>query len=112
MASLRRWRQVGQGQFLRWETPGQELEGVWVGQHDGTFGPLGTVDTREGRMTFPLHAALLERLRLIREGADVLIRYTGKQTSKSGRIFKGFEVFVAGDEATDHPVTDHSPHVA
>ena len=64
MASLRRWRQVGQGQFLRWETPGQELEGVWVGQHDGAFGPLGTVDTREGRMTFPLHAALLGTLQI------------------------------------------------
>jgi hypothetical protein len=33
------------------------------------------------------------------EGAEVLIRYTGKQTSKAGRIFKAFEVFVAGEEA-------------
>jgi len=26
----------------------------------------------------------------LREGAEVLIRYTGKQTSKAGRIFKAF----------------------
>jgi len=42
---------------------------------------------------------LLERLRQVRIGADVLLRYTGPQTSKAGRLFKGFEVFVSGDEA-------------
>jgi len=95
VSSLKRWRQVGQGLFHKWETPGDELEGSWQGQHDGQYGPLGTLDTSGGRITFPLHAALLERLKLVREGADVLIRYTGKQTSKAGRVFKGFEVYVA-----------------
>ena len=108
MSSLRRWRQVGQGQFLKWETPGQELEGSWKGQHDGLFGPLGTVETAEGRITFPLHTALLERLKLLRAGAEVLIRYTGKQTSKAGRTFKGFEVFVAGHDALVEPDGDGS----
>ena len=50
-------------------------------------------------MTFPLHTALIERLKRVREGAEVLIRYTGKQTSKAGRMFKAFEVFVAGEGA-------------
>ncbi len=99
MTSLKRWRQIGQGQFHKWETPGEEFEGTWRGMHDGRFGPLGTLETPEGLLTFPLHAALLERLRLVREGAEVLIRYTGKQTSKAGRIFKAFEVFVAGEDA-------------
>src|SRR5262245_9777236 len=99
MSNLKRWRQVGQGQFHKWETPGDELEGIWQGQHDGQYGPLGTLDTRDGRITFPLHTALLERLQLVREGADVLIRYTGKQTSKAGRLFKGFDVFVADTDA-------------
>ena len=26
MSSLKRWRQIGQGQFHKWETPGDELE--------------------------------------------------------------------------------------
>jgi hypothetical protein len=99
MASLKRWRQIGQGQFHKWETPGEEFEGKWRGMHDGRFGPLGTLETAEGLVTFPLHAALLERLKLVGEGAEVLIRYTGKQTSKAGRVFKAFEVFVAGEEA-------------
>jgi len=42
---------------------------------------------------------LLERVRHVRIGADILVRYTGPQTSKVGRLFKGFEVFVSGDEA-------------
>jgi hypothetical protein len=108
MSSLRRWRQVGQGQFQKWETPGQEVEGTWQGQHEGLFGPLGTLETAEGRITFPLHAALLARLKLVRDGAEVLIRYTGKQTSKAGRIFKAFEVYVAGEGALIRPADDGS----
>jgi hypothetical protein len=99
MTSLKRWRQVGQGQFHKWETEGEEFEGTWRGPHDGRFGPLGTIETSEGLVTFPLHAALEDRLKRVRGGAHVLVRYTGKQTSKAGRVFKGFEVFVAGDDA-------------
>ena len=98
MTSLKRWRQIGQGQFHKWETPGDELEGAWQGSHEGRYGPLGTLETSNGLVSFPLHAALLERLRHVRVGADVLLRYTGPQTSKTGRLFKGFEVFVSGDE--------------
>jgi hypothetical protein len=106
MSSLRRWRQVGQGQFHKWEIPGEELEGTWQGQHDGQFGPLGTLDTADGRITFPLHAALLERLSRVRQGAEVLVRYTGKQTAKSGRVFKGFDVFVADGDTLLPPEAD------
>src|SRR5437016_4084637 len=98
MSSLKRWRQIGQGQFHKWETPGDELEGTWQGSHDGRFGPLGTLEAAEGLISFPLHAALLDRLRHVRIGAEVLLRYTGPQTSKAGRLFKGFEVFVSGND--------------
>jgi hypothetical protein len=99
MSSLKRWRRVGQGQFHKWEQAGEEFEGTWRGAHDGRYGPLGTLETSEGLITFPLPTALLERVRLVRAGAQVLIQYTGMQTSKAGRPFKGFEVFVAGDGA-------------
>ena len=98
MSSLKRWRQVGQGQFHKWDTPGDELEGTWQGSHEGRFGPLGTLEAAEGLISFPLHAALLDRLRHVRIGAEVLLRYTGPQTSKAGRLFKGFEVFVSGND--------------
>src|SRR2546428_6617205 len=86
MASLKRWRQIGQGQFHKWETPGDALEGAWQGSREGRYGPLGAVETTAGLLTFPLHAALVQRLQHVRIGADVLIRYTGPQTSKAGRL--------------------------
>jgi hypothetical protein len=95
MSNLKRWRQIGQGQFQKWETPGQELEGTWRGIHDGRFGPLGTLETGAGPLTFPLPVALRDRLMQVRPGILVLVRYTGLQTSNAGRTFKGFEVFVA-----------------
>jgi len=103
MASLKRWRRVGQGQFHKWEQAGEEFEGTWRGAHDGRYGPLGTLETSEGLITFPLPAALLDRLRRVGEGAEVLIQYTGLQTSKAGRAFKGFEVYVAGDGMAEAP---------
>jgi hypothetical protein len=106
MANLRRWRQIGHGQFHKWENPGDEVEGRWQGPHDGRYGPLGTVETLQGLVTFPLHAALFDRLKRVHEGREVLIRYTGKQTSKAGRVFKAFEVYVAGDDALMQPETN------
>jgi hypothetical protein len=103
VSSLKRWRRVGQGQFHKWVQTGEEFEGTWRGAHDGRYGPLGTLETSEGLLTFPLPTALLERLRLVREGAEVLIQYTGMQTSKAGRPFKGFEVYVAGDGMAEVP---------
>jgi hypothetical protein len=103
MSSLKRWRRVGQGQFHKWAQAGEEFEGTWRGAHDGRYGPLGTLETSEGIITFPLPTALVEQLRLVREGAEVLIQYTGMQTSKAGRPFKGFEVYVAGDGMQEAP---------
>ena len=94
MGSLKRWRRVGEGQFHKWETPGNEVQGVWRGAHEGRFGPLGTLEAVDAVITFPMPAALRARLQHVKEGVEVLIRYTGLQTSKAGREFKGFEVFV------------------
>src|SRR5260370_7102817 len=94
MSSLKRWRRVGQGQFHKWERPGEEHEGTWRGAHEGRFGPLGTLETSEGLMTFPLPTALLERLRMVREGPGGLIQYTGMHTPKTGRPFKIFQLSI------------------
>jgi hypothetical protein len=105
--SLKRWRRIGEGQFHKWATPGGELEGVWQGTYNGRFGLVGTLDGAEGLFTFPLPTALRDRLQRVRPGTEVLIRYTGLQTSKGGRLFKAFEVYVAGDESREQP--EHAP---
>jgi hypothetical protein len=98
MSSLKRWRRIGEGQFHKWETPGETLEGTWRGRHEGRFGLLGTLETAEDLFTFPLPVALRDRLQRVRAGTEIRIQYTGLQTSKAGRVFKAFEVFVSGDE--------------
>ena len=110
MTSHKRWVQMGQGAFLKWETAGQELEGHWGGTSDGKFGPLGALDTSSGRVTFPLHTALLD-LKGVRIGAEVKIMYVGKQMSKGGREFKAFQVFLASadDMAATPPEDDSVP---
>src|SRR5260370_11071219 len=104
MSSLKRWRRVGQGQFHKWEQAGEEFEGTWRGAHEGRYGPLGTLETSEGVITFPLPAALLDRLRRVGEGAEVVIQYTGIQPSKTGRSVKAVEGDGAGDGAPAEPV--------
>jgi hypothetical protein len=49
--------------------------------------------------------ALRDRLAQVQPGALVLVRYTGLQTSNAGRTFKGFEVFVAEQDAWAEPMT-------
>src|SRR5262245_26319479 len=94
MSSLKRWRRIGEGRFHKWETAVDELEGIWRGAHAGRFGPLGTLEAADALVTFPLPAALRDRLQRVGEGAEVLIRFAGWQASKAGRQFKAFEVFV------------------
>src|SRR6266853_411746 len=67
MSNLKRWRRLGQGQFHKWEQPGERFEGTWRGAHDGRFGPLGTLETMGRVITFPLLTALRDRLHLVRE---------------------------------------------
>lgn len=92
MSSLRRWVEVGQGEFRKWTEKGQELEGTWLGQHEGKFGPLGALQTEQGKITFPLHMALLQRVEGLAEGTYIQIVYTGMHMSKGGKEFKGFIV--------------------
>lgn len=104
------WKKVGQGDFYKWETPGQEVEGRWRGMKDGQYGSLGTVDREDGsRITFPLHTALLDKMDQIRPGADVLIKYIGKQKNKKGQDFKAFEVFVGDDADVQAPTKKATP---
>ncbi|MBI3937158.1 MAG: hypothetical protein HY323_09290 [Betaproteobacteria bacterium] len=92
----RRWHPVGSsGNFMKWIEKGQKVEGAWEGSTPGKFGDLGIVKQPDGmKVTFPLHTVLADRLRRVREGAEILIEYLGKETSKGGRTFKNFEVMV------------------
>lgn len=93
------WKKQGLGNFVKWETEGQSLEGIWKGQHDGKFGPLGDIETADGLKTFPLHTALLNQTENFKEGCLIRIEYKGKSTSKQGREFKAFDVWLDEPDA-------------
>lgn len=99
MANLKRWKEVGGGDFLKWTTKGQSLEGIWRGTKPGKFGDLGSIETAEGTTVFPMHAVLAMRFAQIKEGAEVRVEYLGKATNpKTDREYKDFFVGVASAE--------------
>ena len=108
MSSAKRLKQLGGGQFYKFDTPGQKLEGVWQGTQAGKFGENGTVEVNGQPLMFSLNAALKDLIR-VKPGTSVLIEYRGKQTAKNGNEFKAFNVFVDADEGTaieDEPDSD------
>ena len=103
MSSLKRWRAIGGGgDFHKWAQPGEALEGVWRGLHDGQYGPVGTLETTEGLTRFAATTALVERLGAIAEGTELRLEYLGIRRSKTGREYKDFAVWIAeGDAPAD-----------
>src|SRR3972149_3076245 len=97
MSSLKKWRKVGGGNFTKWETIDQTVEGLWQGQDEGKFGPMGTVKTEAGtNVRFPLHTALLNQVEDLPDGKEIKIVFKGKQHNpNTGRDFKAFEVYIA-----------------
>lgn len=92
----KRWHPVGSsGNFKKWTEKGQRVEGVWEGTTVGKFGDLGIVKQPDGsKVTFPLHTVLADRLKRIRDGAEIRIEYLGKDKNQKGVEFKNFEVMV------------------
>lgn len=112
MTNLKRWRQLGQAQYTKWDTPGQEIIGNWCGQKDGKPSPdgkptfLGVVETPEGRVSFALTTVLQDRLKEVELGEEIKIVYVGQKTSQSGARFKAFDVFVATTDGEIPPSVD------
>ena len=96
----RRWHPVGSsGNFKKWTEKGQTVEGFWEGTTPGKFGDLGIIKQADGtKVTFPLHTVLADRLKRVREGAEIHIEYLGKEESKAGRTFKNFDVSVGSPD--------------
>lgn len=99
------WTEVSGGEYVKWETPGQVVEGIWRGTSPGKPAPdgkptmLGTIETPAGRVRFSATTVLKDRLELIHEGYAVRLTYTGTQKSKGGMSFKAFKVEVEDEAA-------------
>lgn len=80
--------------YLKWNSPGQALEGVWLGTVPGKFGPQGQMDVQGKLVVFPLHTVLARELEGVAPGTPVKIEYLGLEMGKAGRQYKAFSIFV------------------
>ncbi len=95
------WQEVGNkpennnnGNFVKWDTEGQVLEGEWLGVKDGKYGDLGIIVTEAGEICFPIHTVLQRKMVEIVEGENCRIEYLGKVKGKRGQWYKHFRVEV------------------
>ena len=111
----RKWKQVGGSDdsvFLKWEKPGEEVVGTWLGMHegrqmaDGKTGQIGTIETADGKVAFSCTTVLKGRLSQCPEGSEIKVVYNGKQRGKTGTEYKSFGVWIAEDESTDFDPSD------
>ncbi len=103
------WKTVGgvKGDLQKWEEPGTTVEGVFKGTWAGQHGPLGAVDTQDGRtLTFPVPTALQTQLQTVQAGQLVRLTYLGTVKSGAGRDYKNFstELWTPEDEGQQLPL--------
>jgi hypothetical protein len=97
--------------FFKFETPNDELEGIWLGTEEGKFGLNGRVrDMSNVIQTFTLNAALKD-LEAINEGTQIKLVFTGLQKTDGGQEYKAFDIYVDDDSEgeTQAPADDEPP---
>lgn len=96
------------GNWIKWnETDaGTVLEGTWLGARDGKFGPIGELETENGKVAFPIPIALGRLLEEAKVGAVLDIQYEGMaKNDRTDRTYHAFSVFMdVADPAP--PATD------
>jgi hypothetical protein len=101
------WRQIGGGgSIIKWEGPGQTVQGVWRGLRDGKFGALGIVEQLDGsRVSFSMGLILTERLATVEEGEEVKIVFLGrsKNAAPGKKPANLFDVFVLDGDGEEGP---------
>ena len=98
----------GDGTFVKWKQveAGHVFEGRYHGQQPGQYGPLAHLDTADGLLVMPVPSALGRSLARVRVGGECAIQFDGLKTSKAGREFYGFTVWVENEADRLPPQTD------
>lgn len=106
----------GELNFFKFETPGDQLVGKWVGTRKNTRYDdklNGVVLTKDdGLQVFYLSSAL-ESLTELEVDIPVKIVFLGKEATKTGGTFKQFDVFTWDPKKVGNdPVTEHDTPVS
>lgn len=92
----------GESMFVKWNKPGIQIEGEWLGSKEGKYGPVGSIKTDKGLLRFPITYQLDNYLEGVLEGQFVNIKYLRSDVSKkTGRTVKVFDVQVYEDDESD-----------
>jgi hypothetical protein len=84
--------------ILKWAQlePGHVEEGEYIGVHEGKYGVLVDLETKDGPLAIPMKVSLERQLARVRVGAYISIRFDGLQrNARSGRDFYACKVFTA-----------------
>ena len=93
-------REIGGGEYVKWEKEGQEVAGEWRGFRPGRKAPdgketvVGVVETEAGEVKFPATRVLQTKLGIVAEGISVWITYLGTRKGAAGTSYKNFRVEV------------------
>ena len=113
MGAMKRWRNLGGGEFYRFTEVGQCLEGIWRGTEPATGrypGENGVVELPDGSIVKFRLSTTLKDLTRVPIGTDVRITYRGMGRSKAGNQFHAFTVQV-DDAAKVEEDDDHDKEV-
>ena len=108
MSSYRRLRTINDRRFVKWETPGTVIDGLWQGtvarkytDDEGQPRLNGILKTDEGEVRFSMTGNLTRKLEFVPIGRYVRIEYLGIPT---GAREKNFKVEVEDPEAGEPQV--------
>jgi hypothetical protein len=103
-------KEIGPGKFIKWETPGQEITGEFLGIAAGQFNnKIGDLLTADGKVRFSVTKILDDRLSQVRPGDNITIEYTGRAKSqKPGQqAAKEFKVYL--NDPDEQPAGEKVP---
>lgn len=85
------WKKV-ENNFKSWEKKGEELEGTFVGTHEGQFGKVFDLETAKGMITVG-GTVLSNKLEPKLIGKKIKVVFLGEEKGEKGK-YKNFDVFV------------------
>jgi hypothetical protein len=100
------WKKYGGGKMFKFEDPGTELVGRWMGSRpSGKYDSrLGTIMDASGEKHVFSIATALSDIEMFPAGCTVRIVFLGWEQGNGGTRYKNFELFM--DEAQENQVLD------
>lgn len=91
------WTEINK-EYLTLSEEGDSIEGLYVDQHPGKYGPIITLETEAGMKDLPLSTVLQTKFEHIPQGRFVRITFLGKVVGEEGRKYNDYKVEIGREE--------------